>query len=149
MRTLPLCSLAIAMTLLLAVGCAPANEDGDCMNATQEAEHGTSDSATDTDGDGLDDCEEMVQGTDPTTDDSDGDGLTDLEEIECVSDPMDADEQCYACGWEHGNPGNLVSDGNEVGDTIADVDLVDQCGESVPLWDFTGKYYILFLTAAW
>ena len=34
-------------------------------------------------------------------------------------------------------------------DTIADVDLVDQCGESLPLWDLTGKYYILFLTAAW
>ncbi len=141
--------LSAVHVLLMVSGCAPVNEDGDCMDANQEAEIGTLDTETDSDGDGIDDCSEIEQGTNPTEQDSDGDGLTDLDELDCVSDPLDAGEQCYACGWPHGDPGNLNSRGNDIGDTIADVDLVDQCGEQVPLWDFTGKYYILFLTAAW
>ena len=39
--------------------------------------------------------------------------------------------------------------GNEEGDTIANVALVDACGESVDLWDFAGRYYILYVTGAW
>ena len=148
---MPNCLLLLpALLLVLGVGCVPpSNEDGDCLDVDQEAEYGTLDTAIDSDGDGIGDCEEIEQGTNPTSDDSDGDGLTDFEELECVSDPLDADEQCYACGWAHGDPGNLSSSGNDVDDTIADVDLVDQCGESLPLWDLTGKYYILFLTASW
>ncbi len=144
--SLSLTSLCIA---LMATGCAPANEDGDCMDADQEASMGTLDTALDSDGDGIEDCAEMEQGTNPASADSDGDGVTDSDELACVSDPLDAAEQCYACGWAHGDPGNLSSSGNDIGDTIADVDLHDQCGEDVRLWDFTGKYYILFLTAVW
>ena len=39
--------------------------------------------------------------------DSDGDGFADADEVDCVSDPADANEQCYACGWEHNDPGNI------------------------------------------
>jgi len=54
-----------------------------------------------------------------------------------------------ACAWGHNDPGDLVSDGNAVGDTIANVPLVDQCGEAVSLWDLAGEYHILYQTAAW
>ncbi|MBX3131307.1 MAG: hypothetical protein KF718_31595 [Polyangiaceae bacterium] len=55
----------------------------------------------------------------------------------------------YACGWAHGDPGNLESTGAEEGDVIENVPLVDQCGETVPLWDFAGQYRMLFMTTVW
>ena len=103
----------------------------------------------DADADGLNDCEEEEQGTDPELADSDGDGLSDGEEIECVSNPLDASEQCYTCGWGHNDPGDLVSTGSAVGDVIDNIQLVDQCGEMVDIWDFYGEYHVLYMTAAW
>ena len=105
--------------------------------------------ASDPDGDGLNDCEEEALGTDMELADSDGDGFSDLEEFECVSDPLNSDEACYACGWEHNDPGNLESTGDDEGDVIENLALVDQCGETVELWDFYGEYHILYVTAAW
>ncbi len=55
----------------------------------------------------------------------------------------------YACGWEKRDPGTLSSTGSKVGDVLADVAWMDQCGEEVRVWDMYGKYFILFLTAAW
>ena len=104
---------------------------------------------TDSDSDGLDDCDEVELGTDPENPDSDGDGFTDNEEVDCVSDPTNGDEQCYACGWEHNDPGNLQSDGANVGDVVANLQMVDQCGDMVDLWDFHGEYHVLYQTAAW
>ncbi len=103
----------------------------------------------DSDGDGLDDCAEQDLGTDPEMVDSDGDGFSDADELDCVSDPTNADEQCYACGWEHNDPGNLVSTGNDYGDVVANLQLPDQCNEVADLWDFHGEYHILYMTAAW
>jgi len=61
-----------------------------------------------------------------------------------------ADEPAgYACGWEAGDPGDLSSTGAQIGDTIANVSLHDQCGEEVPLWDFAGEWHIAFMTTAW
>ena len=104
---------------------------------------------SDADSDGVNDCDEETLGTDPENADSDGDGLSDREEIDCVSDPLNADEQCYQCGWEHNDPGDLVSTGSEVGDVVGNIQLVDQCGDMVDIWDFHGSYHILYLTAAW
>jgi len=101
------------------------------------------------DGDCLSDAEEAALGTDPTLADSDGDGTSDCDEVACVSDPLDAAETCYACGWPHLDPGTLVATGAAVGDVIENLELFDQCGDVVRLWDFTGSYYILFMTAAW
>ena len=103
----------------------------------------------DSDNDGLDDCAEAELGTDPELEDSDGDGFSDQAELDCVSDPIDADETCYACGWQHSDPGNLVSTGAEEGDVIANAVLTDRCGESVDLWDFYGEYHLLYRVAAW
>jgi len=142
--------LALVVTgLLLLAACDPPNGDGDCMTDAEEDDLGTDPNSLDSDGDGLDDCQEIELGTDPTVDDSDEDGFTDGEEIECVSDPLDGDEVCYSCGWAHNDPGTLESDGNEVGDTVANFVLADQCGDLVDVWDLSGKYYILYVTAAW
>jgi hypothetical protein len=137
--------------LALLAGCPPsdANADGDCLTDAEEVDLGTDPESVDSDSDGLDDCAEVELGTDPTSEDSDGDGALDAEEIDCVSDPLDPDEQCYACGWGHNDPGGLESEGNDEGDTVANVDLVDQCDEEVPMWDLAGEYRYVFITAAW
>lgn len=104
-----------------------ANNDGDCLTNGQEAASGTNPDLADSDSDGFDDCAE----------------------IDCNSDPVDAAKLCYACGWKHGDPGNLASTGSEQGDVIENIPLVDQCGETVPLWDLAGQYQILFMTTLW
>lgn len=129
------------LALLAGLACGP--DDG------SDGDGGSDCSTEDSDGDGLDGCEEAALGTDPDVADSDGDGLSDGDEADCVSDPLDAEEQCFACGWEHNDPGNLVSTGAEEGDVIANLDLWDQCDEPVSLWDFAEEYHILFLTAEW
>ncbi len=103
----------------------------------------------DGDADGLDDCLEAELGTDPAVADSDGDGFDDGAELDCVSDPLDGDEACYACGWAHGDPGDLASTGSAVGDVVGNIEGVDQCGEAVDLWDLAGSYRLLFMTAVW
>jgi hypothetical protein len=133
--------VASALCLALLLGCQPTNSDGDCVSDRAQA--------IDTDGDGINDCEERELGLDPASDDSDGDGFSDADEIACVSDPLDGDEVCYACGWAHNDPGTYVSSGNSIGDTADNSVLIDQCGEAVDLWDFSGKYYLFYLTAAW
>jgi len=110
---------------------------------------GSLDCTADPDGDGLDDCEEWELGTDPDAADTDGDGTGDGDEASCVSDPLDAAEQCYTCGWPHGDPGGLESTGAALGDVVENVPFLDACEEVVDLWDFAGEYHILFVTASW
>jgi hypothetical protein len=120
---------------------------GGCFDANEKDEACVS--GQDADSDGLEDCDEETYGTDPTNADSDGDGFTDAQEIECISDALDGDEHCYACGWGHNDPGDLVSTGSDEGDVVDNIELVDQCGEMVSMWDFHGEYHILYMTAAW
>jgi len=103
----------------------------------------------DADGDGLDECDELALGTDPASSDTDGDGTDDGVEWDCGADPLDAEEVCYACGWQRRDPGDLEATGADVGDTIENLVFVDQCGEEVQLWDFAEEYHILWMTAAW
>lgn len=126
----------LGLALLLLAGCA-------------EEEVPACDASLDADQDGIDDCMEEDLGLNPAAADSDADGFTDAEEIDCVSDPLDPDEACYDCGWEHNDPGTLVSNGAEIGDVMDGIRLHDQCGERVALWDFYAEYHILWLTAAW
>ncbi len=126
------------------------NQDGDCFTDKEEQALGTDPLKTDTDGDGLTDCDEVnVHETDPAVADTDKDGRPDGEEVACVSDPKDAGETCYACGWPHDDPGTLISTGSGVGDVMKNLPFIDQCGESVHLWDFAGAYHILDMTGAW
>ncbi len=125
---------------------APADDD----SGTDVGGMGPSPTAN-SDGDlcGLTDLQEVEMGLDPNALDSDLDGFNDCDEIACVSNPADVNQQCYACGWEHNDPGTLVATGAAVGDVINNIGLVDQCGELVNIWDFYGKYHILWMTAAW
>lgn len=151
-RVLGLCTCCVA---LAGCGgdesepCSTSDADGDGLDGCSEESLGTNPDNPDSDGDGLDDSAEGTEGTDPNNPDTDDDSFDDLAEIECVSDPLDELEGCYACGWPHNDPGNLVSTGNAAGDVIANLELVDQCREEVPLWDFAGEYHILFITASW
>ena len=110
---------------------------------------GSLDCTADADADGLDACEERDLGTDSDLPDTDGDGTSDGDEVDCVSDPLDAAEQCYTCGWRHGDPGDLASTGAALGDVVENVPFLDPCEEAVDLWDFAGEYHILFVTASW
>jgi hypothetical protein len=97
----------------------------------------------------MTDVEELAAGTDPKLVDGDGDGASDCDEVACGSDPSNAQEKCYACGWKRSDPKNLVSDGAGVGNVINNIELPDQCGDQVSLWDFHGQYFIMYMTAAW
>ena len=55
----------------------------------------------------------------------------------------------HARGWKRNHPGNLKSSGSEVGDVVANLTMVAQCAEKVDLWDFSGEYNILWMSAAW
>jgi hypothetical protein len=134
------CTLALSVLGLLACSADPSSgsgESGECIDPT------------DTDGDGISDCEELAAGLDPELSDSDGDGDEDGDELDCGSDPLDAEEQCFDCGWVRSDPGDLESSGSSEGDVIANLDFIDQCGEEVQLWDFAEEYHILWMTAAW
>ena len=114
----------ILLTLALGLGCEDESVQVQACNAD-----------ADQDQDGLNDCDEADLGTDPTAADSDQDGYTDSEEIDCLSDPLNAEEACYDCGWKRSDPGTLVSDGAEIGDVVANAQMVDICEDLVDLWD--------------
>ncbi len=141
-------SLIACLGLLLACDAAPSatHGAGAAEGAGAGQHEGAADPGTSSDADCLTDAEEATLGTDPLVADSDADGLDDCAERDCVSDPLDAAEQCYACGWPHGDPGTLVATGAEVGDVIANMALLDQCREPIHLWDFAGEYRILMMT---
>ncbi len=136
-----LCAVALVFA---ACDTAPADDDD-----TGDDDTTTACSEDDVDGDGLDGCAEEALGTDPDAADTDGDGLSDGEEADCVSDPLDGEEVCYACGWAHDDPGDLVSTGASVGDVVANMEFSDVCEETIHMWDFVGEYHILWLTASW
>lgn len=146
--------LSGVLSFLLALGCG-GGDDGAGAKGTGGAGgaatggSGGVDPAGNPDGDCLTNAEELAKGTNPEQADSDGDGDDDCKEIDCKSDPLDPKKRCYACGWPHGDPGNLVSAGAAEGDVIQNLPLVDQCGDTVPIWDFAGNYHILFMTAVW
>ena len=131
--------------------CDPAlDADSDGLDDCAELEAGTDPAVADTDADGLTDGAEVSEhGTDPTVADTDGDGDSDGVEVACLSAATDGEERCFACGWRRGDPGGLMSTGIASGDIIGDFEFVDQCGESLSLYDFADQYSILFLTTAW
>ncbi|MEO1079388.1 MAG: hypothetical protein AAFY29_07530 [Pseudomonadota bacterium] len=82
-----------ATVLMLLLGSAPRDDDGDGLDAFEEEELGTDPELADTDGDGLTDGDEVnVHRTSPLLADSDGDGIDDDAELAGGSDPLVFDE---------------------------------------------------------
>ncbi|GMU79096.1 MAG: hypothetical protein AMXMBFR46_18890 [Acidimicrobiia bacterium] len=143
--------LAAALVALVALGCGAGDDAATAKGAGGGGSGGSGgvDPAANPDGDCMTNAEELAKGTNPEQADSDGDGDDDCKELACKSDPLDPTKRCYGCGWAHGDPGNLVSAGAAEGDVIQNLPLVDQCGDTVPIWDFAGDYHLLFMTAVW
>ncbi len=168
--------LALVLPLLLLVAC---DSDGDGLSNSEEEEHGTDPEVADTDGDGLldgeeiefssdptladtagdglDDLEEQEHGTDPTSTDTDADGYPDGDEISAGSDPTDAASMIYTGGWPYnadkdsmGAP-DISSAGSNPGDLFARLQLVDQHGDTVDVYDFfgQGKPVAIDISAIW
>jgi len=149
-------SISGLLSALVASGCvveetAANDDDGTSASSGSAGEGGTApiDPNQNTDGDCMTDLEEIELGTDPNAVDTDGDGVSDCDEIACVSDPVDINEKCYACGWKHDDPHTIMPNGAAIGSVMNDINLTDQCGDEVSVWDFHGQYFILYMTAAW
>jgi hypothetical protein len=65
-----------------------------------------------------------------------------------MDDPQAARTEDYSCGWPHNNPGGPNSSYTlGEGEVFPNVQLEDQCGEMVSLWDFRGYYTIVDISA--
>lgn len=143
----------------LLVGCgdkAAVDADGDGLNADQETTFGTDDTTADTDGDGLSDKDEFDLGTDGTVTDSDADGYLDGDEVTEGSDPTDPSSLIYTGGWPYNaDKDSMVDPGMDdkagKGNMLADIQLIDQFGEVVDIYDFanSGKPLIIDVSTVW
>ena len=136
------------------VACGDSDKDG--LSNSLEAELGTDPEKVDSDGDGLSDFDEYDSlGTDPTKADSDGDTYLDSWELTEGTDPNDAESRIYKGYWPY-QPEKDAGVGPEeaslqVGAPMARVELLDQFGEMVDLYDFSkqGKLTIVDVSAIW
>jgi len=157
-----LLSVALSATLIGCGTSGPAkgngakDSDGDGLTDTQEATFGTDTSAADTDADGLTDKEEFDLGTSGTNADSDADGYLDFDEVTEGSNPADADSRIYTGGWPYyANKDSITDPGMSgspsAGETFPRLQLTDQFGETVDLYDYAyqGKPIIVDLSGEW
>jgi len=106
----------------------------------------------DSDSDGLLDAEEIQLGTDPLDADSDDDSYSDRDELFEGKDPLDPSSVIYQGGWPYFYGKTELKGGKDydVGNRFANLQLVDQYGDAVSLWDFYNedRYVILDLCGA-
>jgi hypothetical protein len=141
-------------SFIAVIGCGDTDKDG--LTNAEESELGTDPESADSDGDGLGDYDEANElGTDPTKADTDGDGYLDPWEITEGTDPLDADSKIYIGGWPYQpnkEDGATTAEANlSVGASLARVELLDQFGEMVDLYDFSkqGVLTIVDVSAIW
>jgi len=139
--------------LLLLWGCG--DSDGDGLSDAREKALGTDPEAEDSDGDGVLDGLEVELGTNPLRSDTDGDGFLDGTEVERGSDPIDKSSYAYAGGWPVNPDKAAVEDPNAVdrsypseGTQMPRWRMLDQWGEQVDLYDFSGQGAYIVLDAS-
>lgn len=65
-----------------------------------------------------------------------------------LTDPDQPSDETYACGWPQCDPGGPSPSWSLAdGVVFPNVELEDQCGETVDLWDFWGQWIILDASA--
>ncbi len=127
--------------------------DADGLLDALEIKIGSDPDDPDTDDDGLLDGEEIELGTLPTDADTDDDGYSDRDELIEAKDPLDPSSVIYQGGWPYYFGKTELKGGLrfDVGKRFANLQLVDQFGDIVSLWDFYNedRYVILDLCGAW
>jgi hypothetical protein len=141
----------------LALGLDPddPDSDDDGLDDGDEAPAGADPQDPDTDDDGLNDGDEVAAGTAPDDPDSDDDTYTDRDELTEGTDPLDAQSRIYVGNWPYYadkdqltlGPDNAV----EVGSRFARIQMVDQFGDTVDLYDFynADKPVVIDVCASW
>jgi len=110
----------------------------------------------DSDGDGLSDQYELSIGTDPNLMDTDGDTYLDPWELTEGTDPTDPHSRIYQGYWPY-NPDKDLMPGTsaptaELGAPFQRLQLVDQYGDTVDLYDFAyagGVPVVIMTTTTW
>ena len=143
---------------LVLTACFNKDTDGDGLTDAEEEDFGSDPESTDSDGDGLTDAEEFELNSDPNSDDSDDDGYLDAWEVAEGTDPADADDKIYVGDWPY-NPDKDSYDAptsasdvsTAVGSPLLRMELLDQFGDMVDLYDFAGqgKYVAVDISAIW
>lgn len=133
------------------------DSDGDGLLDEEEEDLGTDPTLADSDGDLLTDYAEVNENsTDPLTADSDGDSYQDGDEINEGKDPLDADSRIYIGYWPYNRDKDSIegpAEDAEVdeGVRLPRVQMVDQFGDVVDLYDFVGVGHpvLLDISASW
>jgi hypothetical protein len=119
------------------------DSDGDGLTDAEEAALGTDAGSHDTDMDGLSDLEEVLGGTDPRSADTDGDSYLDPWELDQGTDPTDPESRIYTGYWPYNPDKDALAHVDDVRDTVGAqiprLQLVDQFGDTVDLYDFAGQ----------
>lgn len=106
----------------------------------------------DRDGDGLTNGMEILLGSDPDDPDTDGDTYTDRDEDHEGTDLLDPSSVIYQGGWPYFFEKTELTGGLTygVGERFVNLELEDQFGEVVSLWDFHNedRYVVLDLDSA-
>lgn len=141
---------------LCALAACTTDPDLDGLTNAQERDVGSNPEVADTDGDGLLDGAEVDVGSDPLLVDTDEDGYTDRDEVYEGTDPTDAASGIYAGGWPYVYDKSVIepnaSTFREIGERFLRLQLVDQNGEMVDLYDFyneEGIPIVIDISAEW
>lgn len=130
-----------------------ADTDDDGVEDGAELSLGGDPLNVDTDSDGLDDGAEVGLGTALNDSDSDDDGYTDRDEDWEGKDPLDPRSVIYQGGWPYSFEKTELNGGVvfEEGKRFANLQLEDQFGDVVSLWDFhnDSRYVIVDLCVGW
>lgn len=146
--------LALASAISLCACAADTDLDG--LTDAEERRLGTDPTVADTDGDGLVDGAEVEVGADPLLVDTDEDGYSDRDEVYEGTDPADPDSRIYEGGWPYVFDKSVIepgaSDFRALGERFMRLQLVDQHGETVDLYDFyndDGIPTVIDISAEW